>query len=51
MKKSLYLIVCMLGSILYAQAQEALYFHCKDGKSFACTIDEIDHIWDNTAQR
>ena len=44
MKKSLYLIVCMLGSILYAQAQEALYFHCKDGKSFACTIDEIDHI-------
>ena len=44
MKKSLYLIICMLGSILYAQAQEALYFHCKDGKSFACTIDEIDHI-------
>lgn len=44
MKKSLYLFILMLGSLLPTQAQQTLYFHCKDGKSFACMTDEIDHI-------
>ena len=44
MKKSLYLILLLFASLLTTQAQQTLYFHCKDGKSFACLTDEIDYI-------
>lgn len=44
MKKSLYLMILLLGTLMPAVAQQTLYFHCKDGKSFACMTDEIDHI-------
>lgn len=37
-------MIILLGSLLSLQAQQTLYFHCKDGKSFACMTDEIDHI-------
>ena len=44
MKKSLYLIILLLSSVLPTQAQETLYFYNKNGDPVAFLIDEIDHI-------